>query len=287
MPQWSPRIMLHQQSDPAEFLLRARHFLEELEAENNLLLGVSAWLATHPERIEHTPFFATVEENGKVQAAAMMTPPYHLVLSRAKKENLALIAEHLLAKSILPPGVNGPSQTSQAFAELWAQRTGHNVQLHRSLRIYQIARVVPPPPVEGRMRLAHENDANTLIRWIHKFSVDIGESNVPDQVQAPKTLRRLLSDQRLHVWEDKELCSMSAWGAPTSHGVRISMVYTPLELRQRGYASACVAALSKAMLDSGKAFCCLFTDLSNQTSNRIYERIGYRPVCDFTEYRLG
>ncbi len=28
----------------------------------------------------------------------------------------------------------------------------------------------------------------------------------------------------------------------------------------------------------------LFTDLSNPTSNSIYQKIGYRPVCDFTEY---
>jgi len=278
--------MLHQQSDAAEFLQRARHFLEELEVENNLLLGVSAWLAAHPEQIEHPPFFATVEENGKVQAAAMMTPPAPLVLSRTKKGDLAQIADHLWAKNILPPVVNGPSQTSQAFAELWAQRTGHAVQPHRSLRIYQITRVAPPSSVEGRIRLAREADANTLITWIHNLRVDIGESTMPDQVEVPKTLRRLLSDQRLHVWEDKDLCSMSAWGGPTSHGVRISMVYTAPELRNRGYASACVASLSKTMLDSGWAFCCLFTDLSNPISNRIYQRIGYRPVCDFTEYKL-
>lgn len=26
--------------------------------------------------------------------------------------------------------------------------------------------------------------------------------------------------------------------------------------------------------------CCLFTDLANPTSNKIYEAIGYRGVCD-------
>lgn len=81
--------MLYHDSDPASFLQRARSFLEEFEAENNLLLGVSSWLATHPERIEQPPHFLTVEENGRVQAAAMMTPPRNLVLSRAKKEALS------------------------------------------------------------------------------------------------------------------------------------------------------------------------------------------------------
>lgn len=135
------------------------------------------------------------------------------------------------------------------------------------------------------MRLACKTDTDTLIRWIHDMSVDIGESSTPNQVQAHET-PQLLSDQRLHVWEDGGLCSMYAWSAPTSHRVRIIMVYTPPGLRHRGYASARVAALSKRMLDSGKTFCCLFTDLSSPIPNSIHQRIGYRSVCDFTEYRL-
>lgn len=64
----------------------------------------------------------------------------------------------------------------------------------------------------------------------------------------------------------------------------VNLVYTPPELRRRGYASACVAALSQLLLDAGWKFCCLFTDMSNPTSNHIYQQIGYTPVCDFNEY---
>ena len=63
----------------------------------------------------------------------------------------------------------------------------------------------------------------------------------------------------------------------------MGLVYTPSDLRGRGYASACVAELSQRILDSGKAFCTLFTDLANPISNSIYQRIGYRPLGDFRE----
>ncbi len=72
--------------------------------------------------------------------------------------------------------------------------------------------------------------------------------------------------------------------ATRTHGIVVSLVYTPRALRGRGYASACVAALSQQLLDAGWQFCALFTDLANPTSNDIYQRIGYRPVCDFNEY---
>ncbi len=35
------------------------------------------------------------------------------------------------------------------------------------------------------------------------------------------------------------------------------------------------------MLDRGRRFVFLFTDLANPTSNKIYQRIGYRHVRDF------
>jgi hypothetical protein len=258
--------------------------LEEFEAENNLLLGVSSWLAAHPERIEQSPYFITVEENGKVQAAAMMTPPRNLVLTRAKRNALIEIADQILSMEIHLPGVNGPTETSQTFAEIWTKKTGRPPRAHRSLRLYQLQQVVSPPRVNGQMRLAHDNDAETLRRWIHNSNAEIGERQSEEEVS--KTFQRLLTDRRLYVWEDKDPCSIAAWDSPTSHGVRISLVYTPPELRQKGYATACVATLSKALLDSGKKFCCLFTDLSNRTANRLYQRIGYEQVCDFTEYLI-
>lgn len=68
--------------------------------------------------------------------------------------------------------------------------------------------------------------------------------------------------------------------------MRIGPVYTPREFRGQGYASACVAAVSQYLLESGRQFCTLFTDLGNPTSNKIYMNIGYAPVCDADEYKF-
>jgi predicted GNAT family acetyltransferase len=63
-------------------------------------------------------------------------------------------------------------------------------------------------------------------------------------------------------------------------------VYTPPELRGRGYASALTAALTEQLLQR-RRFCYLYTDLANPTSNSIYRRIGYRPVTDITLWRFA
>jgi predicted GNAT family acetyltransferase len=80
---------------------------------------------------------------------------------------------------------------------------------------------------------------------------------------------------------------MAGASGPTRHGIRVGAVYTPPAMRRRGYASALVAALSQEQLDAGKKFCFLYTDLANPTSNKIYQDIGYEPVCDVDEYNFG
>jgi ribosomal protein S18 acetylase RimI-like enzyme len=61
-------------------------------------------------------------------------------------------------------------------------------------------------------------------------------------------------------------------------------VYTPPELRGRGYASALVAELTASLLAGGRKYCFLFTNLANPTSNSIYQQVGYHPVTEVDQW---
>ena len=103
-------------------------------------------------------------------------------------------------------------------------------------------------------------------------------------MKAHQAAKQKLLAQELYLWIDKEPVSMAGKSRPTPNGITINLGYTPPELRGRGYASSCVASLSQLQLDSGKQFCTLFTDLSNPTSNSIYQKMGYKPICDYNQY---
>jgi predicted GNAT family acetyltransferase len=62
----------------------------------------------------------------------------------------------------------------------------------------------------------------------------------------------------------------------------VGPVYTPSHWRGKGYGSAGTAAATRDVLDDGSVPV-LFTDLTNQTSNDIYQRLGYDPVEDSLE----
>ena len=65
----------------AEFYSQAEGFLTSREVEHNLILGVTTNLIRQPQTLQAEPYFATVEDGGRVVAAVMMTPPFNLVLS--------------------------------------------------------------------------------------------------------------------------------------------------------------------------------------------------------------
>jgi predicted GNAT family acetyltransferase len=64
---------------------------------------------------------------------------------------------------------------------------------------------------------------------------------------------------------------------------RVGPVYTPPQLRGRGYATALVREVTAARLATGVRTMVLYTDVANPTSNAIYARIGYRPLAEAVE----
>ncbi|WP_324718147.1 GNAT family N-acetyltransferase [Carboxydochorda subterranea] len=307
-----------------EFLALAGAFLLQHEAEHHLMLGVAGELARGPGPSEAPPYLAAVVKGDRVLAAALMTPPRNLLLSRfeapdapelsapdapelgaldapAPAEPLALIADDLAGGGWAVPGVLAPSPLGRRFAELWQARTGIPFRPGMAQRIYALVRregrpVRAPAGVPGRLRRATEEDRELLVRWVTAFAAEALPQEPPDAARAQRLvdgyLQPGLQPERrgMVLWEDGQPprpVSMAAFTGPTPNGIRVQAVYTPPELRRRGYASACVAALSQWLLDSGYRACFLFTDRSNATSNHIYQAIGYAPVCDADEFRFG
>ncbi len=268
----------------ADFLALTQAWLEEQEVMCNLMLGVSLRQARFPERVKTPQFYAAVADAGRLIAAAMMTPPFKLVVHGDAPETesaVGLIVENLIQNGWHVPGTLAPSLLARATAQAWTEKTGRPHQLGRRERAFELRKVNPLPPAPGRLRLATMNDLPLINEWAPAFMVDVGEPM--SGANAEENVRRI-QDQNLYIWEDGRPVSMAGATRPTAHSISVGLVYTPPELRRRGYARSTVAGISQAMLDAGWQFCGLFTDLANPTSNHIYQEIGYTPVCDFDEY---
>ncbi len=272
-------------SDISAFTERTSPFLLAHEAHNNLLLGICAELARNPSTFgPELPLLRTVESNGTVVLAALQTPPNNLVLSQTEAQAaLDLLAEGLASEGLALPGVQGARADAAYFARRWAAMHQLQISPVMDLRIYQLTTVRPPAAVPGFMRQATEVDRPLLEAWFAAFHTEATPGAAMSNSAAIVTRWLTSASRFLALWDDNGPVALAGATGPTPNGIRIGAVYTPPAQRQRGYASALVAALSQHQLDAGKRFCFLFTDLSNPTSNHIYQAIGYEPVVDIAQ----
>ena len=156
--------------------------------------------------------------------------------------------------------------------------------------IYRLESVNQLDYARGMLRSATDSDTTLLISWLQGFMSGIygnvskatAESALHHLIQQPK------DRSKLFIWEvDGVPVTMAGYTGATSNGFRVSYVYTPTEFRRNDYASACTAMVSQQVLDMGKKYCFLYTDLDNPTTNHIYQKIGYELVCTVKQYRLG
>jgi predicted GNAT family acetyltransferase len=242
---------------------------------------LSGAVPTEPDAL----WIRVLSERDEVVGVALRTPPFGLLLTRVPDEAVDLLIAEIQRLGIGLPSVNGPSEVASAFAARYAPLIGADREPQYS-RLYRLDRVDPPQGVPGNIRAATEADRDVLVAWTDEFFAE-ADPHAPRQAAVQQIDARLGKPDLLWLWEDGGAPVSMAWlGVPAAGVVRVSGVYTPPDLRGRGYASACVAAVSQGALDRGAVACMLYTDLANPTSNSIYQKLGYHPVTDADTWRF-
>ena len=275
-----------------EFLAEAGEFLRAEPARNSVVLTVTENLRVKAATAPPTEAAAAPGSDRTllgwwrpdagpdlVGGAFLHTPEFPVFLTFMSRQAAAELAAVLTWAGRLVLGINAEQETADAFAAAWRDRTGGDAQVHRRMRLFRLGDLIPPDPrPEGSARPAAERDRDLLITWFDAFAREVGDQAGEDHAAA---VDERLSYGGITVWE--------AGGVPVSiAGVtravagmaRVGPVYTPPELRGRGYAGAATVAVSQAARDAGAREVVLYTDLANPTSNALYQRLGYGPVED-------
>jgi uncharacterized protein len=275
-------------SSISAFYHEAESFLLEQEERAGILVG-NCLRYKDKEWVGEQPFVATVKADGKIMLAAMLIPPYALLLLEKEEAGgiaaVPFLIDYLKNNHYAVQKILSPRGVGKAFAEHWTAANSLEVKVLMNLRLYVLKAVRQPAARSGKLRLAAEEDMAFLPQWI------LGMTEETNQLmggkEAEEYARTRIENECIYIWEEEgRAVSMAAKTRPNIKGVSVNLVYTPKELRGKGYASACVAAVSERLLQEGFEFCTLYTDLANPTSNKIYQNIGYSPVCDYIEMKF-
>jgi uncharacterized protein len=273
--------------DATDFLTHTGGYLSKDEALYGLILGLAKVVEINPHRYgRSSPWFCSINTGEKINTAAMRTPPHKVIIAHFSgnmESAVKKLADAVNGAFKTIPGVTGDKKMCDLFAGHWCREHRAIVKNSMSQRIYRLDQVNSIPLAPGRFRVATMMDKDLVAKWYHAFRIDTGQK----ARKSPETnyVISIIESEWYYIWElDGQPVSMAMKLRPTDNGMSVGGVYTPPEFRRKGYATSCVAELSHNILQSGKKFCMLYTDLANPVSNSIYMKIGYKAVGDSVEY---
>lgn len=274
---------VHVHPDARAFLARAEPWLERAEIENAVALQTARFASRNDPLFPEPPYWATIEDEGEIVGCAFRTPPYRLGMTSVPLAAIPALVSSVAQTYRTLSGVAGPEPGASAFAAAWTSLRGGRSSVHTRQRLLAHRAIVPlrdPPP--GALRAASPAEAVLAQRWGTAFAYESGLAALDGNVAA-----RLISYGWLYFWHDGEPRCMLGVLRETRDAAAIGILYTPPEHRDRGYATAAVAAFSRHLLERGlsQSYFCL--EPSNPTADWVCRRLGYGVVQETADIDFG
>ena len=264
----------------ADFNKDVLEVLNRHEIQNNIIY----------KNIGDDKLMATVKDDDEnVILTVTRTTPHPMVMYETDNirndEAVAFFARSLVERDIDVDFIMTEKELAKSFCEHYGKLTGKDYYNNESLVLYVLEKLNDIAPVCGELRQANADDMFYLPYWLADFvpACNLGEYNLTGAIEgANKNIEKGNS----FVWVDKYPVSLATNTRNTSDCAVISQVYTPPNLRGKGYSTACVWNLSKNLLDDGFKYCALYADCANPASNKVYQKIGYKEMFWYDQYKL-
>lgn len=263
-------------SDASLFLNDHQAQLCKEESRYNLILGLAIRAA---EKQNPISAWAHLSTGALALRTSDKTP---LLLTELLPEEIPLWVDML--KPLRFQELLAPKGTAEAVLSELPQ--GQHARVKMRQGIYEARQIMAPEHPEGFLRLAKGQDQALVGQWINAFIWDCFSNQLP-QADTDAMAHRLITEERMHLYICKDQpVSMVCNNRQTPNTATVSYVYTPNDMRGKGYGSCATAALSQLLLNRGFQACNLHTNLDNPTSNAIYTKLGYKQLAQSLLYQL-
>lgn len=269
-------------SDPHDLLDLVGPLLRAARVQHTVALTVLDGLCRSPLPAEGVPVLLSLHEGRSVVGAAIRTPPHELISSAVPPGSAGTVLGALAECDPGLPGFTGPV----AVVDELVAASGRPVVERRGLRLFELRELVVPGDVPGVARPVAEADVDLVAHRLGEFAAEAGTTLPAD----PAAVVRQWWSVGAHpvLWVDGgQVVSLAKAGPAVAGMSRVGPVHTPPAHRGHGYGAAATAAATRAALDAGAQDVVLFTDLANPTANRLYPRLGFVPVAEHRQVRLG
>lgn len=164
-----------------------------------------------------------------------------------------------------------------------------NIQMDETEKLYSLKLddlLVPDGLRSGKVsgRQIERRDLELVTEWRVAYSVEtLGDEDSPRLWEKSRaSIERSLKEQNTWVLEKQgQPVASSSFNTAIKEAVQVGGVWTPPELRSRGYGRAAVAASLLDARAEGVTKAILFTGEDNIAAQKAYEALGFRHIGDY------
>jgi uncharacterized protein len=208
-----------------------------------------------------------------------------LLLAERHAEALAVAARDCSGRAVV--GIIGPlDEVKRARRALSMDEAMSQKESDEGLYALELADLrVPAALSEGSAtcRPACDGDVPLLVDWRYAYAQEALNAAPGEALRAQcrGEIETLGLDRQFVLMERDRPVAYSAFNAALPDIVQIGGVWTPPELRSRGYGRMVVAGSLLAARTKGASRAVLFTDDANLAARRAYAALGFRRIGDW------
>ena len=231
--------------------------------------------------------YAAAFEDGKIVGVVAHYWNQNLIFQAPKHLNALWVAAARASGRPIK-GLLGPSQqVNEALGQPGLK--DEPLQFNKKEKLYRLRLdklIVPEALRSGEVsgRRIEARDLDLVTEWRVAYSIEtLGQADSPSlHQQARAAMERSLKDGDSWLLEaEGKPVALTSFNTTTAEAVQVGGVWTPPELRRRGYARAVVAvSLLDAHAESAK-LAILFTDEKNLPAQKAYLALGFEHIGNY------
>ncbi len=204
-------------------------------------------------------------------------------------EQVVVEAIRLSGRSL--KGLIGPAEQVQKAKELLnLQQADYQIDEADGLYALRLTELVVPSQLKfgyAAGRRVSYKDLDQVSAWRTAYSVELLGVNEDQELRnqsRSNMAENIASGQSWVLESGGEMVANTSFNASVKEAVQVGGVYTPPELRGKGYGRSVVAASLLDARNEGAEMAFLFTGDSNSTARKAYAALGFERIGD---YRLS
>ena len=195
------------------------------------------------------------------------------------------LIEQIVSRNIELREIKGPKGIANILFDLYSKKVNVEMKKTKTCYLMKLNNYSYDTVVNNNGYILRKADINDL-EFEKNIALNISEETLKIQIDEIRAyeIAKVFIERGLYFLTDESgmILTQAATTKLTENGCTIGAVYTPIELRRKGYCKICLNELIKLMKQNNKEIIVLYSNVLKPENKKLYESLGFEIILEET-----